>query len=227
MSHHPLGSREGNIPHGNHRDRSNVKAACSSQTGNDHSDCTKKLADVKSAPFTKPADDSSGESARNRRRENAYHRKRNSDRSLAPRVAINRVERPDHEDFVRDVGEKLQRGELPQFGVRPEQDERADRIGAAQREFFAMFLSQRFRHKQKSVKPVRQAESGRNPERQTRTDIPKWTADTRSENEAQTKRDAYHPEGAGAFLFRNDISDIGHGRRNARGSNAGNNAADK
>src|SRR5437773_7736474 len=120
VSHHSLRCWKGNVPHRNHRDRSNVQPAGSRQTGNNHSDCAEKLTDVKCAPFTEPRDDSSSESARNRRRKHAYNCKRNTDGGLVPSVAINRIKRPDDENLVRHVGEKLESSELPQFGMRSE-----------------------------------------------------------------------------------------------------------
>src|SRR5205823_3541479 len=227
MSHHSLRCWKGNVPHRNHRDRSNVQPAASRQTGNNHSDCAEKLTDVKCAPFTEPRDDSSGESARNRRREHAYNCKRNTDGGLVPSVSINRIKRPDDENFVRHVGEKLQRGELPQFGMRSEQGERADRIGPAQREFFAVFVSQRFRDENVAVEPVRQAKSGRNPEGQTRTDVCQRSTNSRAQNETDTKRYADHAESAGAFFFRNNVGNISHGSGNAGGSNSRNDPTNK
>src|SRR6266480_1947176 len=227
VSHHSLRCWKGNVPHRNHRDRSNVKPAGSGQTGNDHSDCSEKLTDVKCPPFTEPRNDSSGESAGNRRRKHAYNCKRNTNGGLVPSVTINRIKRPDDENFVRDVGEKLECGELPQFGMRSEQGERADRVGAAQCEFFTVFVAQRFRDENVAVEPVRQAKSGRNPEGQTRTDVCQRSTNSRAQNETDTKRYDDHAESAGAFFFRNNVGNIGHGSWNAGGSNSRNDPTNK
>src|SRR5204863_9053179 len=128
---------------------------------------------------------------------------------------------------VRDVGGKLERGELPQFGMRSEQGERADRVGAAQRELFAVFVAQRFRDENVAVEPVRQAKSGRNPEGQTRTDVCQRSTNSRAQNETDTKRYADHTECASAFFFRNNVGNIGHASWNARSGNSGNNPAEK
>src|SRR5437899_6159435 len=87
------------------------------------------------------------------------------------------------------------------------QHERADRIRPAQCDFFAMFLSQRFRHKQVTVKPVDQAKSSGNPERQARADVPERPANSRSENKTETESHADHAKCAGTFFFRNDRSE--------------------
>src|SRR6266478_5286305 len=90
-----------------------------------------------------------------------------------------------------------------------------------------MFMSQRFRDKKVTVKPVRQAKPGRNPERQTGTDVAQRPANSRTKNKTDTERDANHTESAGAFFFRNNVGDVGHGGWNAGGSNSGNNPAKK
>jgi hypothetical protein len=90
-----------------------------------------------------------------------------------------------------------------------------------------MLGSQRFRHKQKSVEPIRQAKSGSNPERQTRADVSERPANGGTKNKTDTERDANHSKGSGAFFFWNDVGDVGHGCGNAGGRNSGNNAANK
>src|SRR6266540_5380721 len=90
-----------------------------------------------------------------------------------------------------------------------------------------MLGSQRFGHENVTVKPVCQAKSSGHPERQTRTDVSERAANSRTENETETERDADHAESAGAFLFWNDVSDVGHGSWNARSSDSGNDPAEK
>src|SRR6184192_667504 len=107
------------------------------------------------------------------------------------------------------------------------QHERADRIRAAQREFFAMLTPQRFRHENITVKPVRQTKSSRDPERQARADVPKRPANSRAENKAETESHADHAKCAGTFFFRNDVSDISHRRWNTGSSDSLNNPAEK
>src|SRR5947207_13254883 len=120
MSHHALRGGKRNIPHRDHWDGGEVNCARSRDAGNEHPDCTETLADVKGAAFTKPADNPPGQASGNCRSADAHEGERNSDHRLRPLVAIDRVKRPDYEHFMRDVGEKLQRGQLPQFWMRPE-----------------------------------------------------------------------------------------------------------
>ena len=107
MGHHSLRRGERNIPHRDHRDGGHINDPVSRETGNDHADRAEKLADVKCAPFTEPRHDSPSKAARNGRREDPHDRERSANHGLAPLVTVNRVERPNHEDFVRDVGKKL------------------------------------------------------------------------------------------------------------------------
>src|ERR1044072_76473 len=100
MSHHSLRSGKGDIPQRDYRDGGHVNDPVSRQTGNDHAERAKKLTDIKCASFTEPCHDSSGESAGNGRRENAHDGESNANRGLAPRETINRVKRPDDEDFM-------------------------------------------------------------------------------------------------------------------------------
>src|SRR5437667_7988281 len=100
------------------------------------------------------------------------------------------------------------------------QHERADRIRAAQCEFFAVFGSQRFRHEKVTVKPVGQAKSSRDPERQARTDVPERPANSRAENKTEAESHTNHAERAGTFFFRNDVSDISHRRWNTGSSDS-------
>src|SRR5436309_14825549 len=94
--------------------------------------------------------------------------------------------------------------------MRPQQDKRADRIGAPQREFFAVFVSQRFRDENVAVEPIRQAKPGRNPERQTRNDVCQRSANSGTQNKAETKRQADHTECASASYFRDNLVTIRH-----------------
>src|SRR5207248_5250335 len=88
-------------------------------------------------------------------------------------------------------------------------------------------MSQRFRDENVAVDPVRQAKPGGNPERQTGTDVSQRPANSRTQNEPETKRYADHAESAGAFFFWNNVGNIGHGGWNARSGNSGNNPAEK
>ena len=67
----------------------------------------------------------------------ANNHERHANGQLVPGVSIHGVKRPDAKNVVRGVGEKLNRGQSPKFMVRAQQNERADRIGPAQRERFA------------------------------------------------------------------------------------------
>src|SRR5947208_8609361 len=109
VRHHALRCREGNIPHRNYRNRRDVNSTRSGETGNDQPDRPEKLSDVKCATLTKTSNDSPSESAGNCCCEDADDRERNANPGLAPLITINRVERPDHEYFVRDIGKKLKR----------------------------------------------------------------------------------------------------------------------
>src|SRR5262249_14706488 len=100
MGHHTLRGRKRNVPHRDDWDRRDVNQAGSGDTGNHHSHRAKELADVKRAPFTKPSHDAPGESAGNCGRENTHDSERNTDHGLAPKITIDRVQRPDHEYFV-------------------------------------------------------------------------------------------------------------------------------
>src|SRR4029453_13242023 len=111
--------------------------------------------------------------------------------------------------------------------MRAKQDERTDWIGTTQRENFRMLLPQRFRNENVAVEPVGQAKSGCNPEWQTRTNVSKGPANSRSQNKTETERDPDHPKSAGAFLLRDDIRDIGHGGRDAGGGDSRDDAADE
>src|SRR5213593_3665382 len=126
MRHHALRCRERNVPHRNYRNRRDINSARSRETSDQHTDRTEKLADVKRATLTEPSNDSSCESAGNRRGKNADDRERKANHAGAPGVSINGVERPDHEHFVRDIREELKTGEFPQFRMGAKQHECAD-----------------------------------------------------------------------------------------------------
>src|SRR4029077_20220659 len=126
-------------------------------------DRAEKLPDVKGATFAEPGDDSSGETSGNHRGADTDNEKRITNAPWTPGKAIHRVERPDRENFVRDIGEKLNRRQFPQVRMGAQQNEGANRIGPAPGEFFAFIFGQGFGDEEKSVEPVRQAEGGGNP----------------------------------------------------------------
>src|SRR5207244_5285116 len=111
--------------------------------------------------------------------------------------------------------------------MRAQQNERADRVRAAERELFPMLGGERFGNEEVTVKPVRRAETSRDPEGQARTDVAEGTANGRTKNETEAKRDADHAESAGTFFFRRDISDVSHGGRNTRSRESRNDPAEK
>src|SRR4029450_4661529 len=94
--------------------------------------------------------------------------------------------------------------------MRTQQGERTSRLCPAQGEFFSMFVAQGFRHKQVTVKPVRQTKSGCNPERQPNIDVAQGAAYAWPKNKTKTERHADHTERSGAFLFRYDVGNISH-----------------
>jgi len=102
-----------------------------SETSDHHPDSAEKLSDVQGATLTEPRDDSSGQSARNHGCADANDEERFCDAPRVPVEEMDRVKRPDREDFVRDIREKLNSRELPQVRMRTQQNERAHRIRAA------------------------------------------------------------------------------------------------
>src|SRR6266496_5675631 len=111
--------------------------------------------------------------------------------------------------------------------MRAKQHQRANRIRAAQCDFFAMFFSQRFGDEEVTVKPVRQTKSSGDPERQPNIDIAERTANAWAENKAEAKRHTDHAESGCTLLFRRHVGDVCHGCWNAGGGDARDNAAEK
>src|SRR5205823_13855843 len=104
-----------------------------------------------------------------------------SNHSLTPAVAINGVKRPDAKHIVREIGQKLDRGQPPKFVMRTQQRERADRVRTPQLEFFSLILRQGFRNKEVAPEPIRQTKGGCNPKRETWIDVARQSANCRSE----------------------------------------------
>src|SRR5438034_8768356 len=94
--------------------------------------------------------------------------------------------------------------------MRAKQHQRANRIRAAQCDFFAMFFSQRFGDEEVTVKPVRQTKSSGDLERQPNIDIAERTTNAWAENKAEAKLHTYHAESALKFLFRRHGGDVCH-----------------
>ena len=125
MSHHAPALRGSEIFHNrNHWDGGHVNDPGSGEPGNDHAEPRQKLADIECVRRSPShATMSSGEATGNRRRKDAHDRERRTNHGLAPRVAIDGVERPNNENFVRDVSEKLQRRQFGQFRMTTQQRE--------------------------------------------------------------------------------------------------------
>ena len=90
-----------------------------------------------------------------------------------------------------------------------------------------MLGPQRLGDEDVTVKPICQAKSSGDPERQTRADVPERAANRRAENKTETERDADHAKGACAFFFRNNIGDVRHRGWNTRCRDSGNDASKK
>ena len=111
--------------------------------------------------------------------------------------------------------------------MRTQEHERADRVRAAQSEFFSPFERERFRHEKKSVEPIRQTQAGRDPERQPRIRVPKNSTKRGPEHEANAKSRADETERARSFFARHDIGDVSHPGGNARRRDSRNHSAEK
>src|ERR1700719_3963712 len=94
--------------------------------------------------------------------------------------------------------------------MRPQQNERAQWIGAPERKLFPLLLRQRFRDEQKPPEPVGQTQTGSHPKRQTRVDVAYQSTNGRSKRESHAERDTNHSESAGTFLFWGDVGNVSH-----------------
>src|SRR4029077_3051065 len=155
MSHHALRGWHGNIPKRNDWNRSQQPCSRFGQAGDKHSARTKKLADIKSPFFAETFHHYAGQSAGNRGGNDSDNHERQSDHSLAPAVAINRVKRPNAKHIVREIGQKLDRGQPPKFVMRAQQRKRADRVRTPQLELFSLILRQGFRNEEVTPEPIR------------------------------------------------------------------------
>ena len=109
--HHPLRRRARDRPEHHHRNREKEISGGPRQTGQNHSECAEKLADIERPPFAEARNDRLHHARRNDNGTGAHQRERKPDHSFLPGVTKNRVERPDVENFVRDVADELDRGE--------------------------------------------------------------------------------------------------------------------
>src|SRR5205085_12343874 len=96
----------------NDRDATQINSTASSETIYQDSQPDKKLAEIKCPAFSDARDDGTHEPGRNHRGANPGERERRADASGRPRITIDRVERPDVENFVREVADELDRREL-------------------------------------------------------------------------------------------------------------------
>src|SRR5438094_880653 len=78
----------------------------------------KKLADVKRPSFAETLHHSTSQSAGDRGGDDSDNHQRQSNHSLTPAVAINRIKRPHAKNIVREIGEKLDCGQSPKFVMR-------------------------------------------------------------------------------------------------------------
>src|SRR5213082_14854 len=112
MRHHSVRRWARYVPDRNDRNRSQINRAASRQPSHQNSQPAKKLAEIKCPPFSDARDDRTHQPGRNHRGANAGERERRADASGRPRVTIDRVERPDVKNFVREVADELDRREL-------------------------------------------------------------------------------------------------------------------
>jgi len=106
---------------------------------------------------------------------------------------------------------KLNHGQAGQHPVRPQQMQRADRIGALPTERRAAIVRQGLRQDQQTINRVGEAEARRRPERQARIEPAEQSADRRSQDESGPERHTDLAEHRCSTLGRRHIRDIGKG----------------
>src|SRR5215211_2719324 len=97
-----------------------------------------------------------------------------------------------------------------------QKDEGAERVRAPQSEWFPAIFGQRLRDEEVTPDPIRETESGGDPEWQPRTDVAKGPTYRRSKNKPEPKRHPNHPKRPRAFFPWHHISDVSHRGRHAR-----------
>src|SRR5262245_20276362 len=112
---------------------------------------------------------------------------------------------------MRQVHQKIGSGESKQFMMRPQQDKRADRIGAPPSKGHALLARERFRQDKKAVARVHETRGRGAPERQAWIDRTEPPAYRGAQYKAQAKGHPHLAERGSTLFDRSDICYIGTG----------------
>ncbi len=119
------------------------------------------------------------------------------------------------------VAEKGQGREPEQFVMRPQQQQRTDRIRPLPGKGRPLLARQRLRQHKEAVAGIQQTEGRGAPERQPRIDRAEPSSQRRAENKPETEDHTDLAERRSPLLGRRHIGNIGAGRAEARRSHAG------
>ena len=108
-----------------------------------------------------------------------------ANRLRVPLVAIAHIQHRDaRQDGMPEVAKKDDRRETEEFAMRPQQFERADRIGPLPGKAHTLLVRERLRQDEESIAGVHQTRRRRAPEWEPRIDHPEQPAHRRAEYEA-------------------------------------------
>ena len=161
-------------------------------------------------------------------RDQAEGGKRQAHGRLRPAEGGNAPEGPDRRiDGGREEIEEHHGAERHHAAILREHLERADGVGAGEREGAAVFGRQRLRQHEPAIGEVEDGQSRRHEEGHARAEVAEQAADGGADDEAEPEGRAHHAEDLGAVLRLGDVGEEGIGGGVGRTADAGEDAADE